>query len=139
MSPQDFKRKQHWFHSHLWTHLFFANFEPNSTTFIEPAEIFPERYRSTCHGISAVAGKAGAMIGAFGFWYAAQNQGKSMVDPGYPTGIGMKNALIVLGVINVFGFLLTFLVPGPKGRCLEEISGEKEEVDQAHPAGAEAV
>jgi PHS family inorganic phosphate transporter-like MFS transporter len=62
-----------------------------------------------------------------------------MVDPGYPTGIGMKNALIVLGVINVFGFLLTFLVPGPKGRCLEEISGEKEEVDQAHPAGAEAV
>ncbi|KAL9359200.1 hypothetical protein Peur_047323 [Populus x canadensis] len=97
--------------------LFFANFEPNSTTSIEPAEIFPERYRSTCHGISAVAGKAGAMIGAFGFLYAAQNQGKSMVDPGYPTGIGMKNAPTVLGVINVFGFLLTFLVPGPKGRC----------------------
>ncbi|KAL9396167.1 hypothetical protein Peur_010420 [Populus x canadensis] len=73
------------------------------------------------------------MIGAFGFLYAAQNQGKSMVDPGYPTGIGMKNALIVLGVINVFGFLLTFLVPGPKGRCLEEISGGREEVDQHIP------
>ncbi|GJN20748.1 hypothetical protein PR202_gb08165 [Eleusine coracana subsp. coracana] len=30
---------------------FFANFGPNSTTFIVPAEIFPARLRSTCHGI----------------------------------------------------------------------------------------
>ncbi|ONK72331.1 uncharacterized protein A4U43_C04F18230 [Asparagus officinalis] len=36
---------------------FFANFGPNSTTFIVPAEIFPARLRSTCHGISAAAGK----------------------------------------------------------------------------------
>ena len=34
---------------------FFANFGPNATTFIIPAEIFPARLRSTCHGISAVA------------------------------------------------------------------------------------
>ncbi|CAK7347008.1 unnamed protein product [Dovyalis caffra] len=109
------------------------------TTFIVPAEIFPARFRSTCHGISAAAGKAGAIIGAFGFLYAAQNQDKSKVDPGYSTGIGMKNALIVLGTINVLGFLLTFLVPEPKGRSLEEISGENEEADQAHPTGVEAV
>ncbi|KAF9682603.1 hypothetical protein SADUNF_Sadunf05G0126100 [Salix dunnii] len=117
---------------------FFANFGPNSTTFIVPAEIFPARFRSTCHGISAAAGKAGAIIGSFGFLYAAQNQDKSKVDPGYPAGIGMKNALMVLGVVNVFGFLLTFLVPEPKGRSLEEVSGENEEVDRAHPTGVEA-
>ncbi|KAH9301631.1 hypothetical protein KI387_013214, partial [Taxus chinensis] len=29
---------------------FFANFGPNITTFIVPAEIFPARLRSTCHG-----------------------------------------------------------------------------------------
>uniref|UniRef100_A0A453MCU5 H(+)/Pi cotransporter n=1 Tax=Aegilops tauschii subsp. strangulata TaxID=200361 RepID=A0A453MCU5_AEGTS len=51
---------------------FFANFGPNATTFVVPAEIFPARLRSTCHGISAAAGKAGAMIGAFGFLYAPQ-------------------------------------------------------------------
>ncbi|KAF3499122.1 hypothetical protein F2Q69_00041499 [Brassica cretica] len=46
---------------------FFANFGPNATTFIVPAEIFPARLRSTCHGISAATGKAGAIVGAFGF------------------------------------------------------------------------
>ena len=40
---------------------------PNSTTFIIPAEVFPTKYRSTCHGISAASGKAGAIVGAFGF------------------------------------------------------------------------
>ncbi|KAH7843474.1 hypothetical protein Vadar_017074 [Vaccinium darrowii] len=46
---------------------FFSNFGPNATTFVVPAEIFPARLRSTCHGISAAAGKAGAIVGAFGF------------------------------------------------------------------------
>ncbi|KAK9914413.1 hypothetical protein M0R45_038194 [Rubus argutus] len=45
---------------------FFANFGPNSTTFVLPAELFPTRLRSTCHAISAASGKAGAMVGAFG-------------------------------------------------------------------------
>ncbi|KAH0640088.1 hypothetical protein KY285_036674 [Solanum tuberosum] len=41
---------------------FFANFGPNATTFVVPAEIFPARLRSTCHGIPAACGKLGAMI-----------------------------------------------------------------------------
>ena len=41
---------------------FFTNFGPNSTTFIIPGELFPTRYRSTCHGISAASGKLGAII-----------------------------------------------------------------------------
>lgn len=118
---------------------FFANFGPNSTTFIVPAEIFPARLRSTCHGISAAAGKAGAMVGSFGFLYAAQNQDKSKADHGYPAGIGVKNALIVLGVTNALGFLFTFLVPEANGKSLEEMSGENEEGDdmvEMDPAGS---
>nr|APY24034.1 phosphate transporter gene Pht1 [Cunninghamia lanceolata] len=106
---------------------FFANFGPNSTTFIVPAEVFPARLRSTCHGISAAAGKAGAIVGAFGFLYAAQSTHQSQVDNGYHKGIGVKNSLIVLGVTNAFGFLFTFLVPETNGRSLEELSGENEE------------
>lgn len=45
---------------------FFANFGPNSTTFVLPAELFPTRVRSTCHALSAASGKAGAMVSAFG-------------------------------------------------------------------------
>ncbi|KAK6914088.1 Major facilitator, sugar transporter-like [Dillenia turbinata] len=104
---------------------FFANFGPNATTFVVPAEIFPARLRSTCHGISAASGKAGAIVGAFGFLYAAQS--KTNPDKGYPPGIGVKNSLIMLGCINFFGILFTFLVPESKGKSLEEMSGENEE------------
>ncbi|KAM0938961.1 putative ABC-type phosphate transporter [Dioscorea sansibarensis] len=103
---------------------FFANFGPNSTTFIVPAEIFPARLRSTCHGISAAAGKAGAIIGSFGFLYAAQSQDKAKVDHGYSPGIGVRNSLFVLAACNLLGFFFTFLVPESKGKSLEEISGE---------------
>ena len=41
---------------------FFSNFGPNTTTFIVPGEVFPTRYRSTGHGISAASGKIGAII-----------------------------------------------------------------------------
>lgn len=116
---------------------FFANFGPNATTFVVPAEIFPARFRSTCHGISAASGKLGAIVGAFGFLYLAQNKDPKKVDAGYHAGIGVKNSLILLGFVNLLGLLFTFLVPEAKGKSLEELSGENEEgtsenrVDQA--------
>ncbi|KAI4318021.1 hypothetical protein L6164_025833 [Bauhinia variegata] len=116
---------------------FFANFGPNATTFVVPAEIFPARLRSTCHGISAAAGKAGAIVGAFGFLYAAQSKDPKKTDAGYPTGIGVKNSLIMLGVVNFFGMIFTLLVPESKGKSLEELSGEndgEEAPEQAYAA-----
>lgn len=65
-------------------------------------------------------------MGAFGFLYAAQGQHPGEPDPGYPTGIGVKNSFIGLAVINGVGFLMTFLVPETKGRSLEDLSGENE-------------
>ncbi|KAE9455458.1 hypothetical protein C3L33_12640, partial [Rhododendron williamsianum] len=106
---------------------FFSNFGPNSTTFVVPAEIFPARFRSTCHGISAAAGKAGAIVGASGFLYASQPAPRSADDPGYPPGIGVKYSLLVLGVVSLLGMVFTFLIPEPNGKSLEELSGENEE------------
>ncbi|KAJ4785062.1 phosphate transporter 1 [Rhynchospora pubera] len=105
---------------------FFANFGPNSTTFIVPAEIFPARLRSTCHGISAASGKIGAIIGSFGFLYLAQNPDPAKTDHGYPPGIGVRNSLFLLAGCNILGLLFTFLVPESKGKSLEEMSGENE-------------
>ncbi|XP_062074929.1 low affinity inorganic phosphate transporter 4-like [Humulus lupulus] len=93
---------------------FFANFGPNSTTFVLPAELFPTRLRSTCHAISAASGKAGAMVGAFGV--------QSYTLSGSTDKI--KKAMMILAATNMLGFLFTFLVTETKGRSLEEISGE---------------
>ncbi|EFJ11095.1 hypothetical protein SELMODRAFT_126850 [Selaginella moellendorffii] len=107
---------------------FFANFGPNSTTFIVPAELFPARLRATCHGISAAAGKAGAIIGTFGFAYASQSRHRTELDSGYDRpGIGMQRSLIVLAFANLAGFCFTWLVPETKGKSLEDLSGENDE------------
>ncbi|KAJ4777636.1 phosphate transporter 1 [Rhynchospora pubera] len=100
---------------------FFANFGPNSTTFIVPAEVFPARLRSTCHGISAACGKAGAIVGAFGFLYAAQG---NPPDRGYKKAIGLRNSLFVLAVSNFLGMIMTLFVPEAKGKSLEEVAKE---------------
>ncbi|XP_010469529.1 PREDICTED: probable inorganic phosphate transporter 1-6 [Camelina sativa] len=93
---------------------FFSNFGPNATTFIVPAEIFPTRLRSTCHGISAASGKAGAMVGAFGF--------AALVK-----AVGMSTTLYIMAGINFVGLAITVLViPESKGMSLEELSGETE-------------
>lgn len=124
----------HWLHHNTTGFLvlyaftfFFANFGPNSTTFIVPAELFPARFRSTCHGISAACGKAGAIVGTFGFLYAAQNKDPALVDKGYKKGIGLRNALFLLAGTNCLGFLFTFLVPETNQISLEDLSGENED------------
>ncbi|KAI8560950.1 hypothetical protein RHMOL_Rhmol04G0296300 [Rhododendron molle] len=106
---------------------FFANLGPNATAFVLPAEIFPARLRSTCHGISAAAGKAGAIVGAFRLLYTSEPSQKSLDDTGYNPGIGVKYSLIVLGFVSLFGMVFTFLVPEANGKSLEELSGENED------------
>ncbi|XP_010943502.1 probable inorganic phosphate transporter 1-10 [Elaeis guineensis] len=97
---------------------FFSNFGPNTTTFIVPAELFPARFRSTCHGISGAAGKVGAMIGAIGFLWASRSRKKK--EP----GIGMMNALIILGGVCVVGTVVTyFFTTETMMRSLEENEG----------------
>ncbi|XP_024519561.1 probable inorganic phosphate transporter 1-3 [Selaginella moellendorffii] len=104
---------------------FFANFGPNSTTFIVPAEVFPARLRSTCHGISAGVGKIGSILGAFGFVYVSQPTRKSELPRGYHhPGIGMRNALLLLASASMLGFFISLLMPETKGKSLEELSGE---------------
>ncbi|KAK7277406.1 hypothetical protein RIF29_18558 [Crotalaria pallida] len=93
---------------------FFANFGPNSTTFVLPAELFPTRVRSTCHALSAAAGKAGAMVGAFGIQNYTLSGETSKI----------KRTMFILAFTNMLGFFCSFLVTETKGRSLEEISGE---------------
>ncbi|KAH3765826.1 major facilitator superfamily protein [Pelomyxa schiedti] len=46
---------------------FWSNLGPNTTTFVIPGEVFTSEIRATCHGLSAAAGKVGAMLGTIAF------------------------------------------------------------------------
>lgn len=105
---------------------FFANFGPNTTTFIVPAELFPARFRSTCHGISGAMGKVGAIVGTIGFLWASKNENTSK-EAG-PEPHRMTVALVVLGVVCLLGAAVTFLFAREtKGRSLEDNEIEDED------------
>ncbi|XP_051214292.1 putative inorganic phosphate transporter 1-13 [Lolium perenne] len=95
--------------------LFFANFGPNSTTFILPTEIFPTRLRSTCNGISAAGGKCGAIIGVLWFQYSQTS---------------IRSSLLLLAGCNLVGIMFTLALPETKGMSLEDITGEMDEVSE---------
>ncbi len=67
-----------------------------------PSELFPTAWKSTAHGMCAAAGKAGAIVGAFGFLYASQPTDAKEAAP-YPTGIGLRLTLGILAAVNFAG------------------------------------
>ncbi|GAV65837.1 Sugar_tr domain-containing protein [Cephalotus follicularis] len=110
---------------------FFANFGPNTTTFIVPAELFPARFRTTCHGISGAIGKLGAIIGSVGFLWASRHdkgKGGDQVMSNEEL-IKMDVSLIMLGGVCILGWLVTKLfMRETMGRSLED--NEKENEDE---------
>lgn len=92
---------------------FFAEFGPNTTTFILPAELFPVSLRTTGHGLSAGIAKLGAFIGVFAF-------------PILTESLGLSGTLTVTFVFAVAGFLVTLLLPEPAMKSMESITAEME-------------
>ncbi|KAJ5928690.1 hypothetical protein N7466_007646 [Penicillium verhagenii] len=81
---------------------------PNVTTFLIPAEVFPTRVRGTAHGISAAAGKCGAILTAFAFGTVED-------------AIGLSGVLGLFSGIMFLTTLVTFLIPETKNHSLEGI------------------
>ncbi|KAG8878284.1 Inorganic phosphate transporter pho84 [Tulasnella sp. 331] len=95
---------------------FFQNFGPNSTTFIIPGEVFPTRYRSTSHGVSAASGKLGAIIAQIIFSRLSKD--------------GLKVILLVFAGFMFTGIFSTMLLPETMGISLETLSGEEDPEDE---------
>lgn len=86
---------------------FFYQFGPNSTTFLIPAEVYATPVRARCHGISAMSGKLGALVGEQGI--------AQMLNT-----IGLAPMFYVMGAVSLAGALLTiFLVPDSRVINLE--------------------
>lgn len=104
---------------------FFQNFGPNTTTFIVPGEIFPTRYRSTAHGISAASGKVGAII--------AQTALGTLIN--YKCGEDEPNCWLphvmeIFALFMLVGLFVSFLIPETKRKTLEQLCEEyHDEID----------
>ncbi|KIK62381.1 hypothetical protein GYMLUDRAFT_41813 [Collybiopsis luxurians FD-317 M1] len=94
---------------------FFQNFGPNVTTFVIPGEVYPTRYRSTAHGISAATGKLGAIVAQVGFAQLANIHG---------TNAFVGHILEIFALFMLTGIFSTLLIPESKGKSLEELSEE---------------
>ncbi|KAJ7478309.1 major facilitator superfamily domain-containing protein [Mycena latifolia] len=97
----------------------FMNFGPNTTTFIIPGEVFPTRYRSTAHGLSAAAGKLGAIV--------AQVMFNKLVDPINNPQSFLDHSFEILALFMATGALSTLLVPETMGKSLEVLSNESQD------------
>lgn len=95
---------------------FFENFGPNTTTFVIPGEIFPTRYRSTAHGMSAASGKVGAII--------AQTTLGTLIGHNCPASSPscyLPHVMEIFALFMLLGLGCTFLLPETKRMTLEEI------------------
>lgn len=73
----------------------FSNFGPNTTTFVIPIETYPTVIRASCHGVSAAAGKLGAVAGVVAFAPCEH-------------AFGLQAVLGFCGVVCLSGSALTF-------------------------------
>jgi MFS family permease len=80
---------------------------PGITTIAIPADIFPNSVRGTCHGMSAVSGKIGAIFGSY-YFDAIKEPDYDGIMHSRPT----QYIFIVVTIACVLGFFVTlFLTP----------------------------
>lgn len=111
---------------------FFFNFGPNATTFIVPGEVFPTRYRSTSHGISAASGKIGSIIGQ-GAISTLRTHGatKTNANP------WLDHVLEIYALFMLLGCFTTLLIPETRRKTLEELSNENDYAVRSEDVEAE--
>jgi PHS family inorganic phosphate transporter-like MFS transporter len=85
------------------------SFGPSVSTFIMPAVSFPAQLRSTFHGLSAMAGKLGALAGTFIF-------------VPMETVWGLSSVVVLMAIASVLGCITSqLLLPEIFGECPESL------------------
>lgn len=94
---------------------FFSNFGPNVSTYVLPAVTYQAEIRASCSGISAAAGKIGAVIGT------------SIFGP-LVHYVGIGDTLSLCGCIAIVGLVWTYFFV--RKSTLEERTARKEKQQQ---------
>ena len=91
---------------------------PNATTYLIPAELFPTRFRCTCHGLSAAAGRLGSIaaqlivsVSSFGQALSSEgSKGSKDVDLDQNDARTLGVLFAVLCIFPALGAVLTWLL-----------------------------
>lgn len=98
---------------------FFANYGPNTTTFMLPSITFSSSCRSSLNGISAASGKAGALLGAALFEPLADDLGDDCV-------------MLICAGVSVMALFLTLTCVAPEKKRTTGGSGSSRLRDESH-------
>eukprot|EP00566_Odontella_aurita_P006255 CAMPEP_0113583556 /NCGR_PEP_ID=MMETSP0015_2-20120614/32588_1 /TAXON_ID=2838 /ORGANISM="Odontella" /LENGTH=595 /DNA_ID=CAMNT_0000488457 /DNA_START=118 /DNA_END=1905 /DNA_ORIENTATION=+ /assembly_acc=CAM_ASM_000160 len=98
---------------------FFANYGPNTTTFMLPSITFSPACRSSLNGISAASGKVGALLGATLF--------EPMVD-----SLGDDRVMLLCAFVAILALLLTLVcvTPEKKAAATASVNQVNRDVDE---------
>lgn len=81
---------------------------PNTTTYLIPAELFPTRFRCTCHGLSAAAGRLGGIVAQLIVTLSPFGQALVRVSPGSDPSQTLGRLFAVLCIFPALGTGLTW-------------------------------
>jgi PHS family inorganic phosphate transporter-like MFS transporter len=98
-----------------------------------PAEIFPTRYRCTCHGIAAAAGKLGSWLVqiflAYAFKADTQDQQFDWERENFGHVLQVMSAFMIAGAITTYTLVPETRDHDNKSRTLEVLACGKRELD----------
>ena len=78
-------------------------------TFLLPAELFPTKYRASCHGISAATGKLGALLASIFLVYVTFGEGRTRFTRSSASSAWLSYVFIVFAVPMFFGAVVSWL------------------------------
>ena len=78
-------------------------FGTSPLTFLLPAELFPTRYRASCHGISAASGKLGAVLASIFLGYVTFGKGQAKITQSSSPSVWLSYVLIIFAVPMFIG------------------------------------
>ena len=89
--------------------IFSTAFGPGPLTFLLPAELFPTKYRASCHGISAAMGKFGALLASIFLGYVTFGEGQTQITPTSAYSAWLSYVFIIFAVPMFLGAFLSWL------------------------------
>ena len=87
-------------------------------TFLLPAELFPTKYRASCHGISAATGKVGSLLASIFLVFVTFGEGQTNITPLSAPSRWLSYVLMVFAIPMFLGALVSWLwIPELQDSC----------------------